>query len=261
MAELTLEERLQKATRGYWLSREMKTWLLEEFRSVAEAAEAPLRQQINHDKGWIEVAVESNKAIDSYLRELEPDLEEHYGMPVDGIRKVLKGQLAAAGDQLVEMAETLTEARAEHDRLRERIDEADSRDASLADALNTCLREAGLGHHQVESWTSDMRPAVQELHYKLTSFRTERDVLRERVEELEKELATARFTADDVTLRLQQSIAELERDKEQIVRNMQDRVDALQRTGGRDCDLIADALEEEIASIDAARALDESGEE
>lgn len=85
--------------------------------------------------------------------------------------------------------------------------------------------------------------------------------LRERVEELEKELATARFTADDVTLRLQQSIAELERDKEQIVRNMQDRVDALQRTGGRDCDLIADALEEEIASIDAARALDESGEE
>jgi hypothetical protein len=40
-------------------------------------------------EAWIEVATESNIAVDAYLREVWPDLPEHYGMPVDGVRKVI----------------------------------------------------------------------------------------------------------------------------------------------------------------------------
>lgn len=50
-------------------------------------------------QAWSEVATESNKAIDAYLRSLLPSLPEHYGMPVDGIRRVFKSlveQLASA---------------------------------------------------------------------------------------------------------------------------------------------------------------------
>ena len=45
---------------------------------------------------WVEVTVESNKAIDAYLREIWPELPEHYGMPVDGVRKVVERLLTVA---------------------------------------------------------------------------------------------------------------------------------------------------------------------
>lgn len=41
-------------------------------------------------QAWIDVAVESNRAIDTYLRTVDPTLPEHYGMPVDGVRRVVE---------------------------------------------------------------------------------------------------------------------------------------------------------------------------
>lgn len=46
--------------------------------------------QIAESEGWIKVAVEANKAVDAYLRAEFPGLEEHYGMPVDGVRCVVQ---------------------------------------------------------------------------------------------------------------------------------------------------------------------------
>lgn len=57
---------------------------LDERLKAAEAERAEL-------ENWQNVAVEANKALDAYLRTKEPDLPEHYGMPVDGVRIVIEG--------------------------------------------------------------------------------------------------------------------------------------------------------------------------
>ena len=41
-------------------------------------------------ESWIEVAAEANRNLDAYLREVMPELPEHYGMPADGVRMVVK---------------------------------------------------------------------------------------------------------------------------------------------------------------------------
>lgn len=41
-------------------------------------------------EAWNTVAADSNKELDRYLREVMPGLPEHYGMPVDGVRRVVK---------------------------------------------------------------------------------------------------------------------------------------------------------------------------
>ncbi len=41
-------------------------------------------------QSWQTVAIDSYNAIDAYLREVNPILPEHYGMPVDGIRRTLE---------------------------------------------------------------------------------------------------------------------------------------------------------------------------
>jgi len=39
---------------------------------------------------WAEVAAQSNRDLDAYLRTIDPTLPEHYGMPTDGVRRVVK---------------------------------------------------------------------------------------------------------------------------------------------------------------------------
>jgi predicted nucleic acid-binding Zn-ribbon protein len=49
-----------------------------------------LRKEVAEQKAWIQVAAESNGAVDAYLKQIEPSLEEPYGMPVDGVRRVVE---------------------------------------------------------------------------------------------------------------------------------------------------------------------------
>jgi hypothetical protein len=55
----------------------------------AEAAKK-LETHLNHDQAWMRVAEESNKAVDAYLRAVDPTLPVHYGMPVDGVRRIVQ---------------------------------------------------------------------------------------------------------------------------------------------------------------------------
>jgi hypothetical protein len=48
------------------------------------------RQTIAEQKAWIHVAVEAFKELDNYLRTIDPSLPRHYGMPVDGVRRVIE---------------------------------------------------------------------------------------------------------------------------------------------------------------------------
>lgn len=41
-------------------------------------------------ESWQQVATDSNKAVDDYLRKINPALPKHYGMPVDGVRIVVE---------------------------------------------------------------------------------------------------------------------------------------------------------------------------
>lgn len=52
-----------------------------------EAAFGPAETEL---EAWSQVAAESNHALDAYLREVDPTLPEHYGMPVDGVRQVVE---------------------------------------------------------------------------------------------------------------------------------------------------------------------------
>lgn len=45
-----------------------------------------LLRSIKAGDAWIRVAEDSNRDIDQLLREYDPTLPKHYGMPVDGIR-------------------------------------------------------------------------------------------------------------------------------------------------------------------------------
>ena len=49
-----------------------------------------LAGQVAAIEDWNAVAVESNNAVEEYLRSVYPDLPEHYGMPVDGVRMVVE---------------------------------------------------------------------------------------------------------------------------------------------------------------------------
>lgn len=49
-----------------------------------------LEREAEADQAWIKVAVESNQAVDKYLRSVDPSLPKHYGMPVDGVRRVIQ---------------------------------------------------------------------------------------------------------------------------------------------------------------------------
>lgn len=55
-----------------------------------DAVDAFEKEAVQECEAWRRVAVDSNKAIDAYLRQLDPALPEHYGMPVDGIRRTVK---------------------------------------------------------------------------------------------------------------------------------------------------------------------------
>jgi hypothetical protein len=77
--------------------------------SVSMSAPNPemLREMSHpHDEAWMKVAQESNIAIDQYLRKLKPDLPEHYGMPVDGVRMVVE-HLTAQNDEMVKARDDL----------------------------------------------------------------------------------------------------------------------------------------------------------
>ena len=55
-------------------------------------------QEIAELRAWNNVAAESNKSVDAYLRQLYPDLPEHYGMPVDCIRQTIEHLLSKVAE-------------------------------------------------------------------------------------------------------------------------------------------------------------------
>lgn len=69
-----------------------------------------MRKSVAHDTAWIQVAVESNKAITEYLRSIYPDLSEAFGMPVDGVRVVIDWMISRITDW-EKRAKVLTEER------------------------------------------------------------------------------------------------------------------------------------------------------
>lgn len=75
-----------------------------------------LEPALNECEAWRRVAVESNKAIDTYLRELMPGLPEHYGMPVDGIRRVVDHLVKTDWPKLIKEMQDIVEDRT-HGRL------------------------------------------------------------------------------------------------------------------------------------------------
>lgn len=71
---------------------------------------AAVERERDEQKAWIAVAVESNKAIDAFCREVFPDLPEHCGMPVDGVRKAFlaaKDERDSAHELLEQIAASL----------------------------------------------------------------------------------------------------------------------------------------------------------
>ena len=42
---------------------------------------------------WITVAAQSNKDIDEYLKKIDPTLPDQYGMPLDGVKHVIRNLL------------------------------------------------------------------------------------------------------------------------------------------------------------------------
>jgi len=49
-------------------------------------------------EAWNEVAAQSNRDLDAYLRTVDPTLPEHYGMPVDGVRRVVESLRTALAE-------------------------------------------------------------------------------------------------------------------------------------------------------------------
>lgn len=72
--------------------------------ALAEELAKILVRELGASHAWNRVAVESNRAIDAYCRSLCPDLPEHYGMPLDAVKHVVRAALAAgrAGLDLIE---------------------------------------------------------------------------------------------------------------------------------------------------------------
>lgn len=59
------------------------------WEGALDAGVEAMAKRIAELEPWQEVAIQSNNAIDAYLREKKPDLPDHYGMPVDGVRMVI----------------------------------------------------------------------------------------------------------------------------------------------------------------------------
>lgn len=78
---------------------------------LADAADG-LRVHLDERVAWSNVAARSNWDIDEYLRTIYPALGEHYGMPVDGIRRAVNAHHEAAEAlwQMLDDIDTLDDA-------------------------------------------------------------------------------------------------------------------------------------------------------
>lgn len=85
------------------------------------------RSQIQHDQAWMWTSSESNRRLDKVLREFSPDLPTHYGMPEDGVRKVLQELKDKVNRLQIQLDAMTTEA------LRQK-NEADKVKSELRDA-------------------------------------------------------------------------------------------------------------------------------
>lgn len=61
-----------------------------------------LCKKLNEREAWANVAAQSNKEIDTYLRHIEPALPKEYGMPLDGVRMVVNGFLSTISGLVAE---------------------------------------------------------------------------------------------------------------------------------------------------------------
>lgn len=71
-----------------------------------------LRVHLDERVAWSNVAAQSNRDVDDYLRTIYPALGEHYGMPVDGIRRAVTAHHEAAEAlwQMLDDIDTLDDA-------------------------------------------------------------------------------------------------------------------------------------------------------
>lgn len=78
---------------------------------VADLADG-LRVHLDERVAWSNVAAQSNRDVDEYLRTIFPSLGEHYGMPVDGVRRAVAAHHDAAEKlwQLLDDIDTLDDA-------------------------------------------------------------------------------------------------------------------------------------------------------
>ncbi len=51
--------------------------------------------ELQEERGWIQVVIQSNNAVDALLRKYNPGLPEHYGMPVDGLQLTIDHIIAS----------------------------------------------------------------------------------------------------------------------------------------------------------------------
>jgi len=73
------------------------------------------------------------------------------------------------------LEEYVLQLEADRDRLTARVAEVEGSLASLGDCINLALREANKDHAQVTDYLGDMRPAVNELVYRITELTLDRD--------------------------------------------------------------------------------------
>jgi hypothetical protein len=74
-------------------------YLIGKYQSL-RAARA---DRVDEKQTWTDTAVEANRRLDAYLRELCPTLPKEYGMPVDGVRQaysLMTEQLFKLGEQI-----------------------------------------------------------------------------------------------------------------------------------------------------------------
>lgn len=81
------------------------------IQRVATLAQG-LRVRLDERVAWSNVAAQSNRDVDDYLRTIYPALGEHYGMPVDGVRRavVAHHEAAEALWQMIDDIDTLDDA-------------------------------------------------------------------------------------------------------------------------------------------------------
>lgn len=95
-----------------------------------------LRSRLDAERAWIAVAVESNRAIDTYLRTVSPRAADGYGMPVDGVRHAIEDHhtVAEALWQLLDDIDTQDDACRDNDgAFRERARRLAKRRFEVAD--------------------------------------------------------------------------------------------------------------------------------